>query len=129
MRYFLEIVYQGTNYAGWQRQNNAPSVQAEIEKALKIILREEIAITGSGRTDTGVHASQQFAHFDTPQPLNIQFKKSLNAILPNDICILGIYEVGTEAHSRFDATHRKYQYKIIHTKNPFLENLATFVPH
>lgn len=128
MRYFLEIAYQGTNYAGWQKQENALSVQAEIEKALKIILREEIAITGSGRTDTGVHASQQFAHFDSKSPIKTGANKSLNAVLPKDISILGIYEVKEEAHSRFDAIQRKYQYKITHTKSPFLENLAAFIP-
>jgi tRNA pseudouridine38-40 synthase len=129
MRYFLEIAYQGTNYAGWQKQENALSVQAEIEKALKIILKEEIAITGSGRTDTGVHASQQFAHFETANPLKENLGKSLNAILPKDISLLGIYEVKEDAHSRFDAIRRTYQYKIIHKKNPFLENLATFIPY
>ncbi|GAB4129984.1 MAG: tRNA pseudouridine(38-40) synthase TruA [Raineya sp.] len=129
MRYFLEIAYRGTNYAGWQKQNNAPSIQAEIEKALQVILKEEIAITGSGRTDTGVHASQQFAHFDTSHTIQTGIGRSLNAILPKDISILGVYEVGKEAHSRFDAISRKYRYKIIHEKNPFLEHLATLVPY
>lgn len=129
MRYFLEIAYQGTNYAGWQKQNNAPSVQAEIEKVLGIILKENISITGSGRTDTGVHASQQFAHFDCEKPVKMNIIKSLNAILPKDISILGLYEVAEQAHSRFDATQRKYQYKIIRTKSPFLDNFAAFIPH
>lgn len=129
MRYFIEIAYQGTNYAGWQIQENAPSVQAEIEKALCIVLREKISIVGSGRTDTGVHASQQFAHFDTTQTLGKSIERNLNAVLPKDICILGVYQVGSEAHSRFDAIRRQYQYKIIQKNNPFLSNLATFIPY
>jgi tRNA pseudouridine38-40 synthase len=129
MRYFIELAYQGTNYAGWQVQDNAPSIQAEIEKALKVVLKEEIYITGSGRTDTGVHASQQFAHFDTNKAIETDLCRNLNAILPKDICIKNIYEVAPDAHSRFDAIRRSYQYKIVQQKNPFLENLATFVPY
>lgn len=129
MRYFLEIAYQGTRYAGWQKQNNANSIQASIETALTSILREKTTITGSGRTDAGVHASQQFAHFDTPRAIPKNFGKSLNALLPYDICLLGLYRVEDKAHSRFDATSRTYQYKIVHSKNPFLKNLATFVPY
>lgn len=125
MRYFIEIAYKGTHYAGWQIQENAQSVQAEIEKALCISLREPISITGSGRTDTGVHASQQFAHFDTEQPITYQKIRSWNALLPADITIKNIFRVDDKAHTRFDATERSYQYKIIHEKNPFLKDLAT----
>ena len=129
MRYFIEIAYQGTNYAGWQVQSNAPSIQAEIEKALRVILKEEIKISGSGRTDSCFHARQQFAHFDTKKNIRAGVERNLNAILPKDISILGIYEVDSEAHSRFDAIGRKYQYKIIQKNSPFLENLATFIPY
>jgi tRNA pseudouridine38-40 synthase len=124
MRYFLEIAYKGTHYAGWQIQKNAHSVQAEIEKALSTLLRELVSITGSGRTDTGVHASQQFAHFDTQKNLQISFLKSCNAILPADISVLNIYEVSSEAHTRFDATQRTYHYRICTQKSPYLTDLA-----
>jgi len=124
MRYFIEIAYKGTHYAGWQIQENALSVQEKVEKALGTSLRETISLTGSGRTDTGVHASQQFAHFDTEKPLNSKMFRAWNALLPKDISILGLYEVSENAHSRFDAFKRTYQYKIVTQKNPYLENLA-----
>jgi tRNA pseudouridine38-40 synthase len=124
MRYFIEIAYKGTHYAGWQIQENASSVQEKVEYALSTILREPVRITGSGRTDTGVHASQQFAHFNTEKPLHSQMLRAWNALLPKDISILGIYEVSENAHTRFDALKRTYQYKIVTQKNPYLENLA-----
>lgn len=127
MRYFIEIAYKGTHYAGWQIQENALSVQEKVEYSLSTILREPVSITGSGRTDTGVHASQQFAHFDTEKPLSSQMLRAWNALLPKDISILGIYEVPENAHTRFDAFKRTYQYKIVTKKNPYLENLALLV--
>ena len=111
MRYFLYIAYKGTRYHGWQIQNNAHTIQAEIESALSKLLREDITITGSGRTDSGVHAYLQVAHFDSKADLNVeQTVFRLNAILPNDIVIKSCKRVSEEAHARFDATEREYVY-------------------
>ncbi|MHB9147262.1 MAG: tRNA pseudouridine(38-40) synthase TruA [Candidatus Amoebophilus sp.] len=122
MRYFLEISYQGTHYHGWQIQQNATSVQAVIQKKLTQLLSTNIEIVGSSRTDTGVHAQQQFAHVDTPFTIDIdKLKYKLNLILPSDIAILGIHPVIPTAHSRFDALSRTYVYKISCTKNPFMQ--------
>lgn len=121
MRYFIELSYKGTSFCGWQIQPNAPTIQEEIEKALALILRKEIRITGSSRTDTGVHAAQQFAHFDTDEPLT-NFEHlvyRLNAVLPSEIAIQRIFLVNDDAHSRFDAKFRKYTYRITLLKNPF----------
>lgn len=127
MRYFLEIAYQGTNYHGWQVQHNAQSVQSVIQEKLCLLLGTSIEITGSGRTDTGVHAEQQFAHFDSEIPLIAsRFCYRLNAMLPKDISILNLYEVNAEAHARFDAIQRTYQYRIVTRKNPFLFRLSYF---
>lgn len=129
MRYFIEISYQGTAYSGWQIQKNALSVQEAIEKALSVSLREKIEIIGSGRTDTGVHALQQFAHFDYEKPLSRSILNSWNALLPKDITIHNIYEVPPQTHSRFSAIQRTYQYRIVQKKNPFLQNLAYYFPY
>lgn len=128
MRYFIEISYKGTAYSGWQIQKNALSVQEVIEKALSVSLREKIEIIGSGRTDTGVHALQQFAHFDYSSPLSLQILRTWNALLPSDISILNLYEVSSEAHSRFSAIRRTYQYRIVQNKNSFLQGLAYYFP-
>ena len=124
MRYFLDIAYQGTNYHGWQIQNNAHSIQAEIQGKLSLLLHQPTEIIASGRTDTGVHAEQQIAHFDTSNTLNpkdILYK--LNAILPIDIAVKAIYQVSDEAHARFDAHKRTYEYRMSTVKTPFLNNL------
>lgn len=126
MRYFIELSYRGTNYHGWQLQPTGVSVQEVIEKALQTILRQRIGIIGSGRTDTGVHASQQFAHFDLEKSLaNVgQLQHSLNSILPADIAIHRIFPVRPDDHARFTATSRYYQYQLIRRKNAFKSGLA-----
>ncbi len=126
-RYFLEIKYDGTNYHGWQIQQNANSVQAELNKALSTLLQTKIMVTGAGRTDTGVHALQLFAHFDIIQVIDIEkilFK--LNSFLPEDISCVNLFKVNDEAHARFSATERTYEYWLTLTKNPFLVNKAYF---
>ena len=121
-RYFIELSYLGTNYCGWQIQPNANTVQAELEKALSILLRHEVSVVGAGRTDTGVHASFYVAHFDSPKR-NLHWDQkvlaSLNEILPKDIAIKEIVAVTPEAHARFSALSRTYEYRISRYKNPF----------
>ncbi|MFI3305214.1 MAG: tRNA pseudouridine(38-40) synthase TruA [Rikenellaceae bacterium] len=130
MRYFIELSYNGTNYCGWQRQPDAPTVQESIEKALSILLRTTTPIVGAGRTDTGVHASFYVAHFDfegktDDKPLDPKWLTyKLNILLPHDIAIQRIYEVAAEAHARFDATERQYTYIIEPHKNPFTRHTS-----
>ena len=119
MRYFLELSYNGKAYHGWQNQPNAISVQEVIEKALSTLLRETIAIVGAGRTDAGVHAKQMFAHFDTEQDFEENFKFKLNSFLPKDIAIHNINKVTPEAHARFDALNRTYLYRVSLEKDAF----------
>ncbi len=127
MRYFLDISYDGQPYHGWQKQENAITVQEVIENAISTILKDKINITGSGRTDTGVHAIQQIAHFDFPGNLDRdQLKYGLNSLLDNSISINQINKVTNDAHARFDATGRTYQYFIHRNKNPFLVNRSYY---
>lgn len=125
-RYFLEISYDGTAYHGWQVQHNAVSVQEKLNKALRTYLRHDVETTGAGRTDTGVHAKQLFVHFDSD---HIALKNdpgrcihALNSLLPFDIAIHRIIPVHDDAHARFDALERSYEYHLHFEKNPFLVN-------
>lgn len=121
-RYFIELAYKGTHFHGWQVQPNAVSVQESLEKALSTITREAIAVTGAGRTDTGVHASYYVAHFDSLK-LNLDhpdFTHKLNSFLCKELVIFGISKVNSIAHARFDAISRTYQYHLNLQKNPFL---------
>ena len=120
MRYFIELSYLGKNYHGWQIQPDANSIQEELNKAISIVLQEEINVVGAGRTDTGVHASQMFAHFDSKSILdeNIVFK--LNSVLPEDIVVYQVEKVKDDKHVRFDALTRSYEYRIWLGRNPFL---------
>ena len=127
-RYFIEVSYKGTNYSGFQKQQNSNSVQAEVEKALEVFYKEKFELTGSSRTDAGVHALQNFFHFDTDTPIKSE-SYSLNAILPGDIVIKRIYGVADNAHCRFDALSREYHYYIYQHKNPFLQDRACYVPY
>jgi len=123
-RYFLELAYNGTHYHGWQIQANAHTVQAELNRALEVLLRHSVDTLGSGRTDTGVHATQQFVHLDTAAHLPGSFLHSLNALLPTDISANGLFAVAQHAHARFDAVSRSYEYRICHEKNPFLQKMC-----
>ena len=120
-RYFLQLSYKGTHYHGWQVQPNAISVQEVMEKALSTILREEIAVVGAGRTDTGVHASFFVLHFDSVKnnlgQTNLVHR--LNRFLPPDIAVSNVFPVSSEAHARFSAVSRTYRYFISTEKNPF----------
>lgn len=129
-RYFIELAYDGTNYHGWQTQPNAVTVQEMLNKALSTLLRQPIETLGCGRTDTGVHAKQFYAHFDiAPQPPKGGAEEDggspfrglggLNALLPYDIAVSRIIPVDAEAHARFDATLRSYEYHVHFQKDPF----------
>ncbi len=119
MRYFIDLAYNGTRFYGWQRQPSDPSVQAAIEDVFSLILRQPIEIVGCGRTDTGVHASQYFAHFDFDGEFPTSFLERANKLLKNDIVLKRIIPVASEAHARFDAFKRSYEYHITFIKNPF----------
>ncbi len=125
MRYFIELSYKGTAYNGWQKQNNSLGVQQVIEEAMSKILRQPIEIMGSSRTDTGVHAEQQYAHFDFEEISNTdQLVYKINGLIPKDVAIRRIFSVPEDTNSRFVATHRRYEYRISRHKNPFLLNLS-----
>lgn len=125
MRYFIELAYDGINYHGWQVQPNGDSVQATVQNALSIILQRRIDIVGSGRTDAGVNAYKMFAHFDFNEPFDISLlENKLGKILPHDIAVYHIYKVRDDAHARFDAISRTYQYHVILRKDPFLRHYA-----
>lgn len=127
-RYFLEVSYKGNRYSGFQVQDNAPTIQQEVEKAFSILQKEAVTLTGSSRTDAGVHALQNFFHFDYANTIHPQFLYKLNAILPDDIVLKNIYRVAPDAHCRFNAEARTYQYRIYRSKNPFLQDRAFFFP-
>ena len=129
MRYFLEVAYKGTRYSGFQSQKNANTIQAEIQKAFQIILKEELELTGSSRTDAGVHAYQNYFHFDIESELSSQLVYNLNAILPSDIAIKDLLKVKDNAHCRFDAISREYKYHIYQKKDPFLTDKAYYFPY
>src|SRR5688572_490904 len=124
-RYLFEIAYNGTHYSGWQNQKNATSVQEIVEGALSKLLRTEIKILGSGRTDSGVHCEQQFFHTDIEKEFDEKnFVLRINSLLPKDISIYSFRKVKPNASARYDAFERTYQYRITRVKNPFLEGLA-----
>lgn len=130
MRYFLELAYRGAPFHGWQTQPNAPSVQQTVERALELALRRPTPIVGAGRTDTGVNASQMFAHFDTPDPIadKAALLRALNSICGADISLRAIHDVPPDAHARFDATSRTYHYHVHTSKSPFLYPLSWQAP-
>ena len=127
MRYFIELAYKGTNYHGWQYQPEANSVQETLNKALSVLLKTAIDVVGAGRTDTGVHAKQMYAHFDFEKEINTnQLVHKLNSFLPKDIVVYSIIKVSNEAHARFDATQRTYEYHI-HTFKDVFENEGSWL--
>lgn len=127
MRYFINLSYKGTQYHGWQVQSNANTVQEELNKALSTILRKDIDTTGSGRTDTGVHALEQVAHFDYEKTIELDdLNYKLNSLLPNDISVNHIRQVREDVSARFDATQRSYLYRISPLKNPFTNDYVYY---
>jgi tRNA pseudouridine38-40 synthase len=128
-RYFLEVSYKGTKYSGFQLQDNANTIQAEVEKAFTILQKEKVTMTGSSRTDAGVHALENFFHFDFSGIINPHFIYKMNAILPDDIVIKRLIPVKPDAHCRFDAVSREYNYNIYGLKNPFIKETGFFFPY
>ena len=130
MRYFIELSYNGKNYHGWQIQPDTITVQGVLEKALSTLLRKEIQVVGAGRTDAGVHAKQLFAHFDFDKIEGVsEFQFKLNSFLPKDISIQNLFEVNKDAHARFNAVEREYEYVVSLQKDPFLEDFAHLIHH
>ncbi len=128
-RYFLEVAYKGTNYSGFQIQDNASSIQQEVEKALEIFFRQRPVLTTSSRTDGGVHALQNFFHFDYEGIIDKRHLYNINAILPGDIVLKDVRPVASDAHCRFDAISREYRYYLYRSKDPFLIDRAWFYPY
>ena len=130
MRYFIKLAYNGTHYHGWQSQPNAITVQESLEKALSLLFKTSIQLVGAGRTDSGVHATEMFAHFDFPDLLDSDFwVPKLNSYLPKDIVIYNILSVEADAHARFDATSRTYEYYINSFKDVFLNDQSWYHHH
>lgn len=126
MRYFFEIAYHGGRYHGWQRQDNAITVQQVVEEALSTIMRQKVEIIGSGRTDTGVHCKQQFFHIEVDNVPSGDLFYRLNNYLPKDISIAAIMPVVDDGHARFSATSRRYEYRITSLKDPFKSDQAYY---
>ena len=135
MRFFITLSYDGTRYHGWQIQPNSISVQGELQRALSLLLRQDIQVTGAGRTDTGVHARMMVAHFDfseeenkplTPHPLPLTTNRTykLNRLLPRDIAVQKVEPVADDLHARFSATSRTYRYFVHTVKSPFLRHYS-----
>ncbi len=128
MRYFIYLEFDGGAYSGWQIQPHSPSVQQTLEEALALFLRQKVAVTGAGRTDAGVHASQMVAHFDLDEPQECAWMRNkLNGILPPDIAVHGIVPVRPDAHARFDALSRTYKYYVTLNKSAFHRNYSWFL--
>lgn len=128
-RYFLEVTYNGSNYSGFQVQENANTIQAEVEKAIATIQRESVVLTGSSRTDAGVHALQNYFHFDYGAELHPNLVYKLNALLPPDIAVKNLIKMHADAHCRFDAISRSYEYRIHCKKDPFVYERSYFFPY
>jgi tRNA pseudouridine38-40 synthase len=129
MRYFIEVAYHGSGYAGFQMQENAVTIQYELEKALKVLTRQSFTLTGSSRTDAGVHARQNYFHFDTDIEITKKQAYNLNAILPKGVSVQSLQVLPENAHCRFDAIGRLYKFYIYRVKNPFYHDRAWFYPY
>ncbi|MBK9730428.1 MAG: tRNA pseudouridine(38-40) synthase TruA [Chitinophagaceae bacterium] len=129
-RYLLEISYKGTVYSGWQVQKNTSNtIQQVVNEKLSVLLHEQVMVTASGRTDAGVHAFQNFAHFDLEKSLPEHFLRRLNFLLPVDIAVRNVFSVPGNFNARFAAISRTYEYLICYDKNPFLTDFTSFYPY
>jgi len=128
LKYFVQFSYFGKAYHGWQNQPNAITVQELLEKAFTTLLKNNISLMGAGRTDTGVHAKQMFAHFEAEKITDLaDLVFRLNAMLPDDIAVQKVFQVADDAHARFDAIERTYEYVISQEKNPFYKESAHYI--
>lgn len=127
-RYFVELAYEGSAYFGWQHQPGQASVQDALEESLFTILRERVKVVGCGRTDTGVHASQYFLHFDWEGPFPKHFLARWNKVLGPSIAVFRLFPVQAHAHARFQANRRSYVYHLGLTKNPFTQHTSFCFP-
>lgn len=131
-RYFLRLSFNGETFHGWQSQNNAPTIQAALRDALSTVLRKPVEVTGAGRTDAGVHAREFYAHFDHEKALSPEENKELiyhlNGYLPDPVSIMEILPVRGDAHARFSARSRTYQYFICRKKDPFQQAFSWYYP-
>jgi tRNA pseudouridine38-40 synthase len=128
-RYFLEVFYRGTRYAGFQVQDNAVTIQGELERALAIFFRKKVGLTGSSRTDAGVHAMQNYFHFDFDGQFSERWLYNINSLLPADIAVRSVRRVGDGAHCRFDAIWRQYRYLVYRAKDPFIREVGYYFPY
>ena len=124
-RYFIYLSFDGSRYHGWQVQPNGNSIQAEMQRALATLLRQEVEVVGAGRTDAGVHAAKMVAHFDSDKQVDpYQLTYKLNRLLPHDIAVSQVREVDESMHARFSATSRTYHYFLHTYKDPFVERYS-----
>ena len=128
-RYFLRVAYMGGRYSGFQVQENAATVQGEVERALEVLFRRKVECTGSSRTDAGVHALCNYFHFDLPSEPSSDAVYRLNAILPQDVSVHSLVPVHSDAHCRFDAVARRYRYTLHIRKDPFLNDRSWYHPY
>jgi tRNA pseudouridine38-40 synthase len=129
-RHVIELTYKGTGYDGWQIQKNTSNtIQRVVNEKLSMLLQEQVIVMASGRTDSGVHARQNFAHFDTSKNLTASFLRRLNFMLPADIAVRNVFAVADNFNARFDAISRTYEYLICYDKNPFLTDFSSFYPY
>lgn len=127
LRYFVEFAYNGTRFHGWQSQPNAVTVQEELTKAFCLLLSDHVELVAAGRTDAGVHAQKMYAHFDYHKEIDeAKLVAKLNSFLSKDIAVYQIFSVKDDAHARFDATQRKYEYHLHTKKNPFLNETSWY---
>jgi tRNA pseudouridine38-40 synthase len=130
LRYFIEFAYNGKNYCGWQYQPHSPSVQETLNKALSTLLRTAIDVVGAGRTDTGVHAHQMYAHFDYAEVIDSGvLTQKINSFLPKDIVVYRFIPLHDDAHARFDAVARTYEYHIHSFKDAFDNEASWYFFH
>ncbi len=130
MRYFIEFSYNGAAYHGWQKQPDVVTIQHVLEDAISTVLQKKIEVVGAGRTDTGVHAKQMYAHFDLEDAItDSQIVYKFNQLLPKDIAVKELHQVKDDSHARFDALSRTYEYIISEKKNPFTIESAHFLKH
>lgn len=127
-RYFLHLAYNGKAYHGWQIQPGDISVQEVLEKCISLKLKQNVSVTGCGRTDTGVNARNFYAHFESKPINDLQtFVNQLNMFLPDDIVVFRCWQVDPYLHARFDAKSRTYHYYVTRTKNPFHTDDALYI--